>query len=221
MGDYNTLAYLPHKDVVIPPFLCGDVNFLEIFGTPLSVKPSKDRKHTVFFAGEVENFVGKAARYAIMSGTLFPRLQNKVHLKAVRNGMEYARFLNDSIFCLHIFGAAGWSARLSETIYAGCIPVLTSDVTHPPFSDVLNWAKFSYFVDWRDLEQLEEVLMSIAPQEIKEKQESLLLVREAFMYDPSPAAYRQEFSGSRKGPVFLTLLTLKMRMLTFFPNASI
>ena len=218
MGDYNTLAYLPHKDIVIPPYMCGDVTFLDMFGSPHSVKPSRERSHTVFFAGEVENYVGKAARFAVMSGALFPRLHNKVQLKGVSGGLEYARFLNDSVFCLHIFGAAGWSARLSETIFAGCIPVLTSDVTHPPFSDVLNWAKFSYFVDWRDLEQLEEVLLSIAPQEIEEKQESLLLVRDAFMYDPSPAAHKEEISGERKGPVFLTLLTLKMRTHTFFPT---
>ena len=94
------------------------------------------------------------------------------------------------------------------------------DVTHPPFADVLNWAKFSVFVDWRDLEQLEEVLLSVPPREIEEKQESLLVVRDAFMYDASPAALLREIREQRKGPVLMTLLNLKMRLATYFPVAT-
>ena len=138
MGDFNTLAYLPHKDVVIPAATCGDETgpgnankqraFLDLFRDASQVRPSLARKNTVFFGGELADFAGNAARSAVLAGTLFPRLKGKTDLTPLTQlaGLDYARVLNDSVFCPHLFGAAGWSSRLSEAIFAGCIPVLTS-----------------------------------------------------------------------------------------------
>jgi hypothetical protein len=40
LGDYNTLAYLPHKDIVVPPATAKTLPLLEAFKYPASIKPS-------------------------------------------------------------------------------------------------------------------------------------------------------------------------------------
>jgi hypothetical protein len=206
-GDYNTLAYQPDKDIVIPPATCKTPILLQTFRDFHSVRRASDRKYLVSFGGSAGSKTGSSARAALLSGTLFPN--SKVHFGTSKDDIEYMRILNDSVFCPHVFGVTGWATRLSDAIYAGCIPVLTSDVTHPPFFDVLDWKKFSVFIDWRSLERMEDTLRSFSPATLDEMQAWLLKVRDAFIYDPD--AFGKEVTGERKGPIFLTLLSLKLK----------
>jgi hypothetical protein len=85
---------------------------------------------------------------------------------------------------------------------------LTSDVTHPPYWTILDWAKFSVFVDWRHLEDIEDFLKSFSFVELERKQAWLLKVRDPFIYDPETIEGETHGTG-RKGPIFHTLLSLK------------
>ena len=208
-GDYNTLGYIPDKDLVIPPATCRTPLLLANFRDASLVKLASEREFLVYFSGSADVRTGSAARSAILSGTLFPN--SKVKLESVQNHDEYMRVLNESIFCPHVFGTTGWATCLSDAIYAGCIPVLTSDVTHPPFWDILDWSKFSVYIDWRRLEDIEEMLRSFSPAQLDEKQAWLLKVREAFLYDLDNLGHASD--RQRKGPFFHAMLSLQTRRL--------
>jgi hypothetical protein len=153
-------------------------------------------------------------RGAVMNETLYPFTKHRL-LNTGSYGHEYFSAINESVFCPHIFGVVGWSYRLSDNIYGGCIPVLTSDVTHPPFADILDWSKFSVYVNWRNVEELEEVLLSLRPQEIASKQAHLIQVRDAFIFNKNKI--KEEMTGQRKGPLYLSMVSMNMRRATTFP----
>ena len=82
-------------------------------------------------------------------------------------------------------------------------------MTHPPLYDVLDWSKFSIFVDWRKLEDIEEALLSSHATEVDQMQAWLLRVRDAFIYDLTKL--HEDINGIRKGPIYLSLLLLKIK----------
>ena len=215
MGDYNTLFYLPHKDIVIPSYTAATKALLEVYGDVRNVKKTSHREYLISFSGSVDERTGSLMRIALMEQTLFPR--SKIDVKTLRKGNSYVLSLGNTKFCPHMFGVTGWANRLQDTIYSGCIPVLTSDITDPPFSDLLDWSKFSVYVDWRNLGQIEEVLLQLSPLEVAYKQKCLLSVRDVLIYDLRvPSA--NEFSGKHQGPLFMTLLTLRLKQATTFPE---
>jgi nucleoside-diphosphate-sugar epimerase len=206
-GDFNTLAYQPHKDIVIPPVSCRTPLLLHQFRDLSNVQLSSSRESLLYFNGAVDQRTGSFIRSALLSGSLFPN--SDVTLGGTSDHSQYMMALNNSKFCPHVFGTTGWATRLSDSIYAGCIPVLTADITHPPFWDILRWEKFSVYVDWRQLEDIEDMLQNLTAVEVNEKQGWLLKVRDAFLYDPDEI--NQEWSGQRKGPVFHSMLSWQVK----------
>jgi len=51
--------------------------------------------------------------------------------KGKLKGREYARAMRNSIFCLHLRGDTSTSRRLSDSVAAGCIPIVVSDYIGP------------------------------------------------------------------------------------------
>jgi len=78
----------------------------------------------------------------------------------------------------------GWSFRVQDAIYAGCIPVFFADGTHYPFADVLDWSKFSVRLSATDLDHVEDILRDIPIEKVEELQANLVAIREAFLYSP-------------------------------------
>ena len=220
MGDFNTLAYLPHKDVVIPPASTATPHLLEWYGNISRVKPPAQRPVFVFYAGTVDARTGSFVRKTLMEGSLFPQTKSRNKLSKV-SGNRYYSTLGYSVFCIHVFGTVGWTFRLGESMFAGCIPVLTSDVTHNPFADVLDWSQFSVFVDWRSLEGLEATLLSIAPAELDRLQMNLLIVRDAFVYRPIEDELQSQPQSKHRllSPLLLTMISIQLRLSTSFPTA--
>ena len=60
---------------------------------------------------------------------------------------EYMCTMADSVFCLVLRGAATWSPRLDESIFAGCIPVLIVDSYEPPYSRLLDYREFAVVIE--------------------------------------------------------------------------
>lgn len=110
---------------------------------------------------------------------------------------------------------AGWSFRVQDAIYAGCIPILMVDGAHYPFADVIDWSKISVRVHPTDLDHLEEILHAIPMQEIIQMQANLMAVREAFLYSTDE---HPEDELSRQGPLFFALHSLRMRTATKYPT---
>lgn len=218
MGDYNTNCYFPHKDVVIAPVTCLTSELIARFEDASGVRPAQDRKTLVFFKGSQWG-TGKIARLRVMSQALYPRTSRhdpSALFLGSRTLVDYLSgldILNDSVFCPHVPGTAGWSFRLVDVIYSGCIPVLVTGFTHYPYQDLLDYEAFSVVVPMKQLNVLEDVLLAVSPAERTRKQRLLMEVRDFLVYRPGRTL--EDFLR-KKGPVFLGLLNLKLRMVTSF-----
>ena len=122
-----------------------------------------------------------------------------------------------------LFVVIGWSTRLADSIYAGCIPVLIGDSSHYPFFDVIDWGKISVRVDINDLSHLEEHLLSrYTLEDIERLQTNVMLVRNAFLYplDTTTPEDAQKHMLDERGPLYFALLSTKMKLLTEWPIAE-
>ena len=202
LGDYMASIYQPHKDIVIPPVTCNSLPLLNTFKKISVVKPSSEREFLVYFGGSTNDDSS-----AFLTDTMFPN--SNVKLGDIQDHGKYMQVLNNSVFCPQMVENTGWTASLVESIYAGCIPVLTSDVVHPPFWDVLEWSKFAVHVHWSRLNDIEQTLKGLSPTDVNEKQAWLLKVRDAFLYNLD--VIDQEQHWLRKGPLFHTILSLQVK----------
>lgn len=206
MGDLNSPCYYPDQDVVIPPRTCQQDELRAAYGDPAKVKKVAERGTLATFKGS-PNGQGTSLRRKVTCARVGDRQQvnsvrgylpggrlpkglaealSDTHPRPVWDripeGKTYLELLGDTRFCPIPFGTAGWTYRLSDVVYSGCIPVLIADQSHMTFWSMLDWSKFSVQVAEHELNRLEMILNQIPLEELQRKQDALLLVREAFLY---------------------------------------
>lgn len=59
-------------------------------------------------------------------------------LREEKDGMSYLIHLAHSRFCIAPRGTSGWTTRLFDIIYMGCVPVIISDYSLYPFQVLYN-----------------------------------------------------------------------------------
>ncbi|KAF8307622.1 hypothetical protein DL93DRAFT_2232130 [Clavulina sp. PMI_390] len=243
MGDLNSPCYRPHQDVVIPPRTCYSIELFPLFSSLSSVKPARERHVLATFKGSPWG-TGLLHRHRVTCSRagwhlgekrtrrlrgLEDRGPNLTAIWSSTGDYDYMGILNNTIFCPQPAGIAGWSPRLIDSIFAGCIPVLIGHSTHPPFFDLLDWSKFSVRVEPSELSQLEDLLLSrYSVDDVERLQTNLMLVRDAFVYpldDMTDEAAQDMLLGNqdddaRRGPLFWALHSTRMRMLTMWPVAD-
>ncbi len=64
----------------------------------------------------------------------------------------------ESDYALDVRGYGNASYRLYEILSLGRIPVIIDTERHFPFSDVVDWHKFSLIVDFRDIKRLPQII---------------------------------------------------------------
>ena len=101
----------------------------------------------------------------------------------------YEEGFRRSKFCLHVKGYAVNTARVSDSIHYGCIPVILSNYYELPFANVLDWSKFSVVINHRDIAMLKKVLLSLNPRLYLAKYCNLLKVRRHFVWHAPPRGY--------------------------------
>ena len=87
------------------------------------------------------------------------RSQNPdIRVSSLAASATYWSFLERAKFCPVMGGFAPWSPRLTEAVFAGCVPVIFSSML-PPFSRLLDWSLFSVRVpSLHDIRHLREIL---------------------------------------------------------------
>lgn len=169
-SSYFLPNYFAHKDVCLPQIW------------PRHEEPpglaSTQRKKLAFFAGSVNSPVRKAVIKAW-------RNDSSIFAHSGRLKTPYSEQLLRSKYCLHVKGYEVNTARVGDSLYYGCVPVIIADYYDLPFMDILNWRTFSVVVTSSDIPNLKVILQNISPKEYSVLQANVMKVRKHFQWSMS------------------------------------
>ncbi|KAG7944761.1 hypothetical protein I3843_15G119600 [Carya illinoinensis] len=159
------------RDVSLPEVHLRDKNLdIPRFGQP----PNK-RSIFAFFAGGDHGEVRKI---------LFRHWKNKdIDIQVYEylpKTTNYSKLMGESKFCLCPSGWEVASPRVVESIHAGCVPVIISDNYVLPFSDVLDWSRFSVHIPIAKIPEMKKILQAISEEEYLAKQKQVIQVQRHF-----------------------------------------
>ncbi|CAI9087806.1 OLC1v1021981C1 [Oldenlandia corymbosa var. corymbosa] len=95
--------------------------------------------------------------------------------------INYMEMMRQSKFCLCASGYEVATPRVTESIYAGCVPVLISDGFVPPYSDVLDWSQFSVQIPVARIPEIKSILGGISMEEYLRLQKNVFQVQRHFI----------------------------------------
>lgn len=174
-SSYFQRFYLSHKDVGLPQVWPRT--------DQTALNPPHARHRLVYFSGRVQNsqvrqqlvnLWGNDTQFDIFNGNpTFP----------------YEEGFKRSKFCLHVKGYEVNTARVSDAIHYGCVPVIISNYYDLPFANVLDWSKFSVVINQRDIAFLKTKLLSIKREMYLRMYHNLCKVRRHFVWHTTPRGY--------------------------------
>ncbi|XP_057992520.1 probable glycosyltransferase At5g03795 isoform X1 [Hevea brasiliensis] len=178
--------YIPHKDVSFPQIFMPLPTLYEKHGDHIH-----NRNILGFWAGR---------RNSNIRDTLVRLWQNDNELniqhnfinRAHKGHFKYQEKFYRSKFCMCPRGSSINGGRISLAIHYGCVPVILSDYLDLPFSDILNWQKFSVIVKEKDVNNLKKILQDIPDEEYRTLQKNTIKVQKHFQWN-TPAVRLDTF----------------------------
>ncbi|KAM7471349.1 hypothetical protein LguiA_009532 [Lonicera macranthoides] len=174
-SSYFQRLYVTHKDFGLPqvwPRRQEEV-----------LNPPDSRDKLVFFAGRVQN---SRVRQDLMN---FWGNDSSMDIFAKNPLYSYEEGFRRSRFCLHVKGYEVNTARVSDAIHYGCVPVLISNYYDLPFANVLDWSRFSIIISHEDVAFLKKILMSVSREKYLKMYKNLGVVRRHFAWHMTPKNY--------------------------------
>ncbi|KDP39687.1 hypothetical protein JCGZ_02707 [Jatropha curcas] len=173
-SSYFLSGYIAHKDTSLPQVWPRQ-------GDPPSLASSK-RKKLAFFAGSINSPVREWLLQVW-------RNDSEIYVHFGRLQTPYADELLGSQFCLHVKGFEINTARIADSLYYGCVPVIIANHYDLPFADILNWKSFSVIVATLDIPLLKKTLQAISSDAYLMLQNNVLKVRKHFQWHFPPVDY--------------------------------
>ncbi|XP_056861601.1 probable glycosyltransferase At5g20260 [Raphanus sativus] len=166
-------GFMPQRDVSIP-----EINIpVGQLGPPrLSNSSGHDRPILAFFAGREHGNIRKI----LLQHWKDKDDEVQVH-EYLATKEDYFKLMAKARFCLCPSGYEVASPRVVASINIGCVPVIISDHYALPFSDVLDWSKFTIHVPSEKIPEIKTILKSVSWREYKVLQRRVLQVQRHFV----------------------------------------
>ncbi|WJZ98177.1 hypothetical protein VitviT2T_016722 [Vitis vinifera] len=161
----------PIRDISIP-----EINIPRgKLGPPHLDQPPNKRPILAFFAGGAHGYV---------RSVLFKYWKEKDDevqvFERLPGNRNYSKSMGDSKFCLCPSGYEVASPRIVEAIAAGCVPMIICDHYSLPFSDVLDWSKFSIYITSDKIPEIKKILKAVPTETYLEMQKRVKQVQRHF-----------------------------------------
>lgn len=166
-------GFTPNKDVSLPEInVQGSILNSP---TPNRQRPGPNRHILAFFAGGTHGNI----RNKLINHWKDKDDQVQVH-EYLPEGVDYYALMGQSKFCLCPSGYEVASPRLVEAINSGCVPVIVSDYYVLPFSDVLDWSKFSLHIPSEKIPEIKTILQGVSENRYLKLQRKVVSVQRHF-----------------------------------------
>ncbi|CAH8493930.1 unnamed protein product [Dicrocoelium dendriticum] len=103
-------------------------------------------------------------------------LSTTPYKQAIRTTTPYIKALSESLFCAIIRISAVGQIAVFDAMSTGCIPIIADDRYVLPFSEVLDWSKFSVRVRATELHSIPSLLASFGADDVARFQRQLQFV---------------------------------------------
>lgn len=163
-------GFEPDKDVSLP-----EMKVRYELSSPIPGHDPHNRSILAFFAGGAHGSI----RETLLQHWKDKDKEVQVH-EYLPHGLDYHGLMAQSKFCLCPSGYEVASPRLVESINAGCVPVIVSDYYELPFSDVLDWTKFSLHVPSERIPEIKTILKGVPYAKYLKLQKRVMKVQRHF-----------------------------------------
>lgn len=174
------VGFIPHKDVALP-------QVLQPFALPAGGNDLENRTNLGFWAGHRNSKIRVILARVWENDTELDISNNRIS-RAIGPLVYQQRFYRNK-FCICPGGSQVNSARITDSIHYGCIPVILSDYYDLPFNDILDWRKFAVILRERDVYDLKQKLKDIPYSEFARLHINLVKVQKHFQWNTPPIKY--------------------------------
>lgn len=176
---YN-VGFIPHKDVALP-------QVLQPFALPAGGNDIENRTTLGFWAGSRNSKIRVVLAREWENDTELVVYSHRIN--RATGELLYQKQFYKSKFCFCPGGSQVNSARITDSIHYGCIPVILSDYYNLPFCDILDWKKFSVILREKDVYQLKQILKNITLEEFVILHNNLVKIQKHFQWNTPPIKY--------------------------------
>ncbi|CAM8953296.1 unnamed protein product [Rhodiola kirilowii] len=174
-SSYFQRLYAAHKDIGLP----------QVWPRPFEkdLNPHHARHRLVFFSGRTQNSDIRRQLIALWGNDTDLDIFEKAPPFSYEEGFRRSKY------CLHVKGYEVNTARLSDAIHYGCVPVILSNYYDLPFANIFDWNKFSVIINHNQVIDLKKILLAIPEDVYLTMYNNLCLVRRHFRWHHVPKAF--------------------------------
>ncbi|XP_077225523.1 putative glycosyltransferase At5g03795 isoform X4 [Tasmannia lanceolata] len=149
----------------------------------IPLNPPHSRTRLAFFAGRTQNSRVREELISMWGN------DTSMDIFSGNPPTSYEEGFRRSRYCLHVKGYEVNTARISDSLHYGCIPVIISNHYDLPFANVLDWNKFSVIISHGDIASLKQILLSISREMYLDMYQNICQVRKHFQWHLIPKGY--------------------------------